>query len=145
MSTFDPMAAAIDWLDAYRAGSPSIIDFYAPGAVLECGCGGAKVARGRVAIFDYWLKRFVDYPAGELVDLPAKWQCNRCLVSSSRGAGSGRLKFRPGWENCAKYLRPNLEPYLSSKKNVHGNQHGDGQQDPGRQGEDIKCRLCGHD
>jgi hypothetical protein len=26
MSTFDPMAAAIDWLDAYRAAFLSIVD-----------------------------------------------------------------------------------------------------------------------
>lgn len=69
MSTFDPMAAAIDWLDAYRAGSLSIVDLYASGAAFECGCGDMKVARGRLAISDYWLKRFADYPAGELLDL----------------------------------------------------------------------------
>jgi ketosteroid isomerase-like protein len=37
MSSFNPMAAALDWLDAYRAADLSIVDMYAPNAVLECG------------------------------------------------------------------------------------------------------------
>ena len=64
VSTFDPMAAAIDWLDAYRAGSLSIVNFYASDAPVECSCGGTKVARGRAAISDYWLQRFAERPAG---------------------------------------------------------------------------------
>ena len=28
MSTFDPMAAAVDWLDAYRAASLTIVSMY---------------------------------------------------------------------------------------------------------------------
>ncbi|WP_156795502.1 hypothetical protein [Bradyrhizobium icense] len=35
MSTVDPMAVAIDWLDAYRAASLSIVDLYASDAALE--------------------------------------------------------------------------------------------------------------
>jgi hypothetical protein len=69
MGTFDPMAAAVDWLDAYRAGSLFIVDLYASDATLECRGGGTKVARGRLAISDYWVKRFTDHPAGELVEL----------------------------------------------------------------------------
>jgi hypothetical protein len=38
MSSFDPMATAIDWLDFYRAADPSILDLYAPDAALECAC-----------------------------------------------------------------------------------------------------------
>jgi hypothetical protein len=69
MSSFDPMAAAIDWLDAYRAASLSIVEFYAHDAELECGCGGIKELHGRLAITEYWRQRFVEEPAGELVDL----------------------------------------------------------------------------
>ncbi len=69
MSSFDPMAAAIDWLDAYRAASFSIVDLYADGATLECGCGGTKVIAGRAALVEYWRQRFVEKPAGELEDL----------------------------------------------------------------------------
>ena len=69
MSSFDPMAAAIDWLDAYRAASLSIVNFYAPDAALDCGCGGQKEIVGRAAITEYWRQRFVERPAGELTDL----------------------------------------------------------------------------
>jgi hypothetical protein len=69
VSTFDPMAAAIDWLDTYRAGSLSIVDFYASDAAIECGCGGMKVVYGHAAITGYWLKRFADKPAGALIEI----------------------------------------------------------------------------
>jgi hypothetical protein len=69
MSTFDPMAAAIDWLDAYRAASLSIVDLYAELASLECACGGRKIMVGHDAITAYWGQRFREKPAGELVDL----------------------------------------------------------------------------
>jgi ketosteroid isomerase-like protein len=69
MSTFDPMAAAIDWLDAYRAGSFCIVDQYASDAVIECACGDMKVLRGPEAITEYWRHRFDQKPAGQLVEL----------------------------------------------------------------------------
>ena len=69
MSTFDSMAASIDWLDAYRAASLSVVDFYASDAVVECSCGGIKVISGRSAITAYWIRRFVVAPAGELIEL----------------------------------------------------------------------------
>jgi ketosteroid isomerase-like protein len=69
MSAFDPMAATIDWLDAYRACSLGIVNLYADDAALECGCGGQTVLYGRDAITAYWRLRFVDKPAGELQEL----------------------------------------------------------------------------
>src|SRR5918999_4417769 len=69
MSSFDPMAAAIDWLDAYRAGSLSIVDMYDEAAALECGCNGQTTLCGRTAIAAYWRQHLVEMPAGELEDL----------------------------------------------------------------------------
>jgi hypothetical protein len=54
MSTLDPMAAAIDWLDAYRAATLSIVHWYAPDASLRCGCNGETTVIGR-----YWRQRFI--------------------------------------------------------------------------------------
>ena len=68
MSSFDPMATAVDWLDAYRNASPSILDLYAHDASLVC-CKGHATLVGRGAIGEYWRQRFVDQPAGELQDL----------------------------------------------------------------------------
>ena len=69
MSAFDPMAAAIDWLDAYRAASLSIVDMYAASGALECACGGRTTLVGRDAMTAYWRQRFAQMPAGELEDL----------------------------------------------------------------------------
>jgi hypothetical protein len=69
MSAFDPLAIAIDWLDAYRARSLGIVKLYADDAALECGCGGQTVLYGRDAITAYWRQRFIEKPASELHDL----------------------------------------------------------------------------
>ena len=78
MSTFDPIAIAIDWLDAYREGSRSIVDLYAWDAAVECCCGGVKVICGRAAITDYWVQRFAEKPAGALLEL--QMQATRSLL-----------------------------------------------------------------
>lgn len=65
--SFDPMAAAIDWLDAYRAGDiEAILEMYAEDAVVHCGCGGVKTITGREALRAYWIDRLREHPAGEL-------------------------------------------------------------------------------
>jgi hypothetical protein len=69
MSSFDPLAVAIDWLDAYRAKALSIVELYADSAALECACSGAKELYGRAAISEYWRQRFIEKPAGELTDI----------------------------------------------------------------------------
>jgi len=56
--TFDAMAAAADWLDAYRAGdTESVLEFYADDAVIECGCGGMKTITGKDGYGGYWVQR----------------------------------------------------------------------------------------
>ncbi|MGY8633527.1 nuclear transport factor 2 family protein [Bradyrhizobium sp. 14AA] len=68
--SFDPMAVAVDWLDAYRAGDiEAILDMYADDAVVHCGCCGAKTIKGREALRAYWVDRLREYPAGTLDDL----------------------------------------------------------------------------
>ncbi|WP_156526774.1 nuclear transport factor 2 family protein [Bradyrhizobium sp.] len=68
MSSFDPMGAALDWLDAYRARDISIIDLYAGNAALECNCHGQSTV-GRAALCKYWRQRFAEKPAGALAAL----------------------------------------------------------------------------
>ncbi|QOZ48690.1 nuclear transport factor 2 family protein [Bradyrhizobium sp. CCBAU 53340] len=68
--SFDPMAVAVDWLDAYRAGDiESILDMYAEDAVVHCGFGGFKTITGREALRADWIDRLQKYPAGSLDDL----------------------------------------------------------------------------
>ena len=47
MTPCDPMAVAVDWLDAYRAARINqIVGMYSPDAVIECACGGRKIIQG---------------------------------------------------------------------------------------------------
>lgn len=65
--SFDPMAAAVDWLDAYRAGDiESILGLYGDDAIVHCGCGGMKSIAGKEALRAYWEDRLRSYPASEL-------------------------------------------------------------------------------
>ncbi|MBR0995212.1 nuclear transport factor 2 family protein [Bradyrhizobium japonicum] len=67
---FDPMAAAVDWLDAYRAGDiETILEMYADHAVVRCGCGGMKTIAGRQGLRAYWVDRLRRYPASSLDNL----------------------------------------------------------------------------
>jgi ketosteroid isomerase-like protein len=72
--SFDPMAAVVDWLDAYRSGDlESILDFYADDATIQCGSGGGTTITGSGALRAYWEQRLQDHPASELDDLqPAR-------------------------------------------------------------------------
>jgi ketosteroid isomerase-like protein len=68
--TFDAMATAIDWLDAYRAGElDAVLKLYADDATIECCCGGTKIIGGRDALRAYWEQHLNDYPVSELDDL----------------------------------------------------------------------------
>lgn len=68
--SFDPMAAAIDWLDAYRAGDiDTVLGMYADDAVIHCGCGGMKTSSNKDGRLAYWLDRLAKYPATRLDNL----------------------------------------------------------------------------
>ncbi|MGJ5222300.1 nuclear transport factor 2 family protein [Bradyrhizobium oligotrophicum] len=66
---FDLLARAIDWLDAYRSLSHDVVTMYADDATIFCGCGSEKALTGRMRVQSYWIKRFDEKPAGELVDI----------------------------------------------------------------------------
>lgn len=68
--SFDPMAAAVDWLDAYRAGElEALLKMYADDAVVHCGCGGMKTISGETGLRAYWIDRLRNYPASALDNL----------------------------------------------------------------------------
>jgi hypothetical protein len=68
--SFDPMAAAIDWLGAYRAGDiEGSLRMYADDAVVRCDCGGTKTITGKERLRAYWLERLREYPAFDLDNL----------------------------------------------------------------------------
>ncbi|WIW44462.1 nuclear transport factor 2 family protein [Bradyrhizobium sp. 62B] len=68
--SFDPLAAALDWFEAYRAGKIEIIlAMYAEDAVIRCGCGGMKAIAGPKGRRAYWIDRLNEYPATQLAEL----------------------------------------------------------------------------
>ncbi|MGN8549542.1 nuclear transport factor 2 family protein [Bradyrhizobium sp. 13971] len=80
------MAAAVDWLDAYRAGDiEDIVGMFADDAVIHCDCGGQKTLTGREALRAYWVDRLKRYPAFGLNDM----QPNRDYVAVSYVTTSG--------------------------------------------------------
>ena len=70
MRAVDPMAVAVDWLDAYRAGRINqIVSMHSPNAVIECACGGRKIIHGFEGITAYWRHRLLQTPALGLEDM----------------------------------------------------------------------------
>ena len=68
--SFDPMAAAVDWLDAYRAGNiETILGMYADDAIVHCGCDGMKTISTAEGLRAYWVDRLKNHPASRLDDL----------------------------------------------------------------------------
>jgi ketosteroid isomerase-like protein len=68
--SFDPMAAAVDWLDAYRDGDlETILAMHADDAVVHCGRGGMKTISGREGLRAYWVDRLKNSPAFKLDNL----------------------------------------------------------------------------
>ena len=85
MKPCDPMAVAVDWLDAYRAARLNqIVGMYSLDGVIECACGGRKIIQGQEGIAAYWRHRFVEMPALEIEDLQ---EDNGAVVVSYRTTG----------------------------------------------------------
>lgn len=94
--SFDPMAAAVDWLDAYRSGDlETILGLYSDIATIECGCGGATTINGREALRVYWERRLRDYPAADLDDLqPAREGAAVTYAAAPASALTSNLMLR---------------------------------------------------
>ena len=83
---FDAMAAAVDWLDAYRAGDiEAILEMYADGAVIECGCGGIKTITGKEALRSYWADRLHEFPATVLEDVEPSGDTGAAILYVTHG------------------------------------------------------------
>ncbi|WP_441237529.1 nuclear transport factor 2 family protein [Bradyrhizobium sp. 930_D9_N1_4] len=91
--SFDPMAAAVDWLDAYRAGDiETILNMYADDAVVHCGCDNLTIT-GRDALRAYWVQRLRDYPASELDNLQPSDSGTSISYVTGNGVVSALLAF----------------------------------------------------
>ena len=106
MNSFDPMAAAIDWLDAYRANDLSIVDLYAPDASLACGCDGQATITGHSALAEYWRQQFVGKPAGDLEAL----QMEDAAVVVSYAVPEGIVQARLNFNDAGEIVRSECTP-----------------------------------
>jgi|SRR6185437_6133459 ketosteroid isomerase-like protein len=94
--SFDPMAAAVDWLDAYRAGDiETLLDMYADDVMVHCGCGGMKTLAGREALRAYWLDRLQKYRALDLADLQLSPEGPTISYLTTTGVVRAVLVFDP--------------------------------------------------
>ncbi|WLB24324.1 nuclear transport factor 2 family protein [Bradyrhizobium japonicum] len=92
--SFAPMAAAIDWLDAYRAGDiDAILKMYADDAVVHCGCVGTKKITGKEGLRAYWVDRLREYPAFDLYNLQPTYVGTLISYVSRVGVVSAILTF----------------------------------------------------
>jgi hypothetical protein len=115
MSSFDPMATAVDWLDAYRSATLSIVDLYAPDAALECGCNGQTTVTGRSALTEYWRQRFVEKPAGELEGLQMAGDAAVLLsYKVPGGIVQATLKFNHAGEIVRTQCGPLQDPHRTT-------------------------------
>lgn len=95
------MASAI-----YRAGDiEAIVEMYAEGAVVRCGCGGVKTITGNEALRAYRIDRLREYPAGTLDDLNP-WH-EGVIISYDPGAIQARVGSRVGLAGRSRRSRTN--------------------------------------
>jgi hypothetical protein len=88
MTPHDPMAVAVNWLDAYRAARINqIVGMYSPDAVIECRLWGRRI--GHEGIAAYWRERFVESPALDLEELQVDGGAVVVSYRTSRGNCSG--------------------------------------------------------
>lgn len=70
---FDPVVAAIDWLDACKSRDlDDVIDFYAEDATLECACCDTVIFTDRSELQAYWQPKLAD-PSPKLFELERVW------------------------------------------------------------------------
>ena len=105
--SFDPMAAAVDWLDAYRAGDiESILKMYADRAAIHCACGGSKLSSDPDGRRAYWVDRLRNYPATGLDNLQPLEDAVVISYVARGGIVSASLTFDPRGQIAAHVCGP---------------------------------------
>lgn len=92
--SFDPMAAAVDWLDAYRAGDiEAILGMYAESATIQCSCGETRTIANAATLRLYWSDRLRHVPASELDNLEPLKEGIAISYVVTNGVVGARLTF----------------------------------------------------
>ncbi len=91
---YDPMAVAVDWLDAYRAADlDGILAMYAEGAVVQCECDGETIVGGQAGLRAFWRERMQRSPASDLDGLTLSGESVLISYLTPRGIVHARLSF----------------------------------------------------
>ena len=91
--SFDPMAAAIDWLDAFRSGDlESMATMFTDESVIECGCCAASIV-GKDGLRAFWQSRFGDCRPSELEDLQPSGEGIMLTYTMRHGLVAATLDF----------------------------------------------------
>ena len=94
--SFDSMAAAIDWLDAFRSGDlESILKMFADDAVVECGCCLAASVANKDDLRAFWQRRLHDCAPLELDDLEPSGEGILLTYVMRGGLVAATLDFDP--------------------------------------------------
>src|SRR3954470_1869649 len=104
---FDAVAAAIDWLDAYRAGDiETIMKMYANEATIQCSYGGEKSISGKGGLRAYWEQRLGDCPASDLDDVQPSEHGATISFLTGDGVVGATLEFDAEGRITFATLRP---------------------------------------
>lgn len=108
--SFDPLATAVDWLDAYRAGDiEAVLRMYAPDADICCACGGLKTISGSPGRRAYWTRRLTDYPVLGLDDLQQTGAGAMVSYMVRQGIVSAVLRFNSAGQISSQTCGPSGE------------------------------------
>jgi ketosteroid isomerase-like protein len=91
--SFDPMAAAIDWLDAFRSGDLDFMEtMFADEAVIECACCASSLT-GKEGLRAFWQSRLGDCAPSELDDLQPSGEGVMLTYAMRNGSVAATLDF----------------------------------------------------
>ena len=94
--SFDPMAAAIDWLDAYRASDlETILTMYADDAVVECSCCVSETIVDKSRLRAFWIERLNDCRALNLDNIEPVARGTSISYRACDGIVNAILDFDP--------------------------------------------------
>ena len=97
---FDPIAVAVDWLDAGKLGDlDGLLDLYDEGAIFECDCEGVSLT-GRQALSAYWAPKLESlaaaaFPSGRPINGDPGGSAGAAAGAAAGGADAGGC-----WENA---------------------------------------------
>jgi hypothetical protein len=88
------MAAAIDWLDAYRPSDlEPLLKMFADDAVIECSCCAMASLVGKKAARAYWRQRFLDCAPSDLTDVQPSRDGTAISYRARNGVVAAILEF----------------------------------------------------